>query len=100
MELDYQTNHLSIEEELKMDRLIDDFTLEQKANLLEEMDTYLRDNLACEDSIEPWLMCGVPDGSKKDDFLEFAEDDEMIQDCLYEFVNCILLDKRLEEEEY
>lgn len=81
-----------------MDRMIDMLTKQQKATLLEEMDTYLRDNLACEDSIEPWLMCGVPDGSLGDDFLDFADDDEMIQDCLYEFVHCILLDKELENE--
>lgn len=45
--------------------------------LLKAMDTvvsYLND----EEAIEPWLMCGVPDGADHDDYEDIASDDELM----------------------
>lgn len=72
-----------------------DFTGEKNLEkMLKEMDRYLRDNLQCEDSIDGWLTCGVPDASSDEDFKEYSKDREMVENCLYEFAMCILLDEK------
>lgn len=46
-----------------------------KMNILGGMNEYIL-NLNDEDAIEPWLMCGVPDGATEDDLEYIAEDYE------------------------
>lgn len=51
--------------------------IELNVKLLEAMDvvvSYLND----EEAIEPWLMCGVPDGADHDDYEDIASDDELM----------------------
>lgn len=45
--------------------------------LLESMDNVVR-FLNDETGLEPWLMCGLPDGWDKDDLIEMAKDEEMM----------------------
>lgn len=39
--------------------------------------------------IDTWLMGGVPDGSTEQDFKEYAEDEEMYNDCCKLFAELI-----------
>ncbi len=43
--------------------------------VLKAMDNAMR-NMNDEDSMEPWLMCGVPDGADEEDYESIAEDHE------------------------
>lgn len=43
--------------------------------VLKAMDNAIR-NMNDEESFDPWLMCGVPDGSDDDDYESIAENTE------------------------
>ena len=47
------------------------------AELLKAMDTVVR-YLNDEGGIEPWLRCGLPDGWNKDDLMDMAQDEDMM----------------------
>ena len=51
--------------------------VENNIELLRAMDTvvgYLNDG----EAIDPWLMCGVPDGANDEDYEYIAENDELM----------------------
>ena len=43
--------------------------------VLKAMDNAIR-NMNDEDAMEPWLMCGVPDGACEEDYEDIASDHE------------------------
>lgn len=43
--------------------------------VLKTMDNTIR-NMNDEDAMEPWLMCGVPDGACEEDYEDIASDHE------------------------
>ena len=47
--------------------------------------------LSCnnEDAIEPWFMCGVPDGADEDEITEMAADKETFEYCLSLFLDIV-----------
>lgn len=59
-----------------------------RANLLGGMNSYIIE-LDDEDILEPWLMCGVPDGSTEEDLMEIAEDEEEFRSIVKEFAKLI-----------
>jgi len=59
-----------------------------KANLLGGMNAYIIE-LGDEDILEPWLMCGVPDGCTEEELMEIAEDDEEFRRIVKEFAKLI-----------
>lgn len=46
-----------------------------KANILGGLNSYIL-GLGDENILEPWLMCGVPDGCTEEELMEIAEDDD------------------------
>ena len=46
-----------------------------KANILGGLNSYIL-GLGDENILEPWFMCGVPDGCTEDELMEIAEDDD------------------------
>ena len=65
---------------------MDDVVL--RANILGGMDCYIRD-LEDEDILEPWLMCGVPDGCTEEELMEIAEDVDDFRSIVKEFAKLI-----------
>jgi hypothetical protein len=59
-----------------------------RANILGGMDCYIRD-LGDEDILEPWLMCGVPDGCSEEELMEIAEDVDDFRSIVKEFAKLI-----------
>jgi len=59
-----------------------------KANLLGGMNSYIL-GLGDENILEPWLMCGVPDGCTEEELMEIAEDDEEFRRIAKEFAKLI-----------
>ena len=51
--------------------------IDMNIELLKAMDTVVS-YLNNEEAIEPWLMCGVPDGADHDDYESIASDDELM----------------------
>lgn len=54
-------------------------TFEERLAEVKRMDEDVR-NFNDEELIEPWLMCGVPDGACEEDYEWFAEDEDEFQD--------------------
>jgi hypothetical protein len=48
---------------------------ECRAQILENMDNYLRSVECDEELLESWLMCGLPDGHTESELYDIAEDD-------------------------
>jgi hypothetical protein len=59
-----------------------------KANILGGMNSYIL-GLGDEDILEPWLMCGVPDGCTEEELMEIAEDDDEFRRIAKEFAKLI-----------
>lgn len=59
-----------------------------RANILGGMNSYILD-LGDENIIEPWLMCGVPDGCTEDELMEIAEDVDDFRSIVKEFAKLI-----------
>jgi hypothetical protein len=47
-----------------------------RANILGEMDAYMRETVDDEEYLMEWLAEGVPDGANENDLMEIAEDEE------------------------
>lgn len=71
-------------------------THDERVEFLKKLDRFLRDHISCDENFEPYLMCGIPDGSTDEDYEDYAEDWELMFDALYEFANCMMTD--IEEE--
>lgn len=65
-----------------------------QAQLLKDMDRYLRDNVQDEEIFERWLMCGVPDGANDDDYIEIADSSEDFHDMLRLFADILIQDDK------
>ena len=60
------------------DKKVSELTTEEKMLLgMEEIVRHLNN----EEAIEPWLMCGVPDGADIDEILEMANDESTFRYC-------------------
>jgi hypothetical protein len=59
-----------------------------RANLLGGMNSYIIE-LGDEEILEPWLMCGVPDGCTEEELMEIAEDDDEFRRIAKEFAKLI-----------
>jgi len=77
--------------------IYDELTAQERANILFNLDTELRDGVNTEEVFERWLMCGVPDGCETVEAVMDAMDpDEMEWE---EFEEYILLAKECFEED-
>ena len=65
---------------------MDDILL--RANLLGGMNSYII-QLGDEDILEPWLMCGVPDGCTETELMEIAEDEDEFRRITKEFAKLV-----------
>ena len=59
-----------------------------KANILGGLNSYIL-GLGDEEILEPWLMCGVPDGCTEEELMEIAEDEEEFRRIAKEFAKLI-----------
>lgn len=59
-----------------------------RANILGGLNSYII-NLGDEEILEPWLMCGVPDGCTEDELMEIAEDEDEFRRIAKEFAKLI-----------
>ena len=59
-----------------------------RANLLGGMNSYIIE-LGDEEILEPWLMCGVPDGCTEEELMEIAEDEDEFRRIVKEFAKLI-----------
>ena len=59
-----------------------------RANLLGGMNSYIL-GLGDENILEPWLMCGVPDGCTEEELMEIAEDEDEFRRIAKEFAKLI-----------
>jgi hypothetical protein len=59
-----------------------------RANILGGLNSYILD-LGDESIIEPWLMCGVPDGCTEEELMEIAEDVDDFRSIVKEFAKLI-----------
>lgn len=64
--------------------------------VLKAMDNAMR-NMNDEDSMEPWLMCGVPDGADEEDYESIAEDHEAYTEMIELFSRLV---KEYAEEDF
>lgn len=65
---------------------MDDILL--RANLLGGMNSYII-QLGDEEILEPWFMCGVPDGCTEKELMEIAEDEDEFRRITKEFAELI-----------
>lgn len=52
--------------------------VQRNFELLKAMETVVR-SMNNDEAIEPWLMCGVPDGADDDEIMEMAADDDSME---------------------
>ena len=75
----------------------DELTAQERAGILFDLDTELRDGISTEETFERWLMCGVPDGCMTAEHVQEAMDTESME--WEEFEEYILLAKECFEED-
>lgn len=67
--------------------------LREQAQLVRDMDTYLRDHVQDEEIFERWIMT-VPDEIDDDDCILIADESESFHEVLRLFVEILLEDER------
>lgn len=74
-------------------------TLEQRIKDLKAMHNTMM-NINDEEYYCTWIVLGVPDGAREEDFKEFAEDDEIYYGIESEFAKLMKMLSEEDEDEY
>lgn len=69
-----------------------------RKTIMKAMDDYIREVTNDEELIEVWLTYAIPDGADPEEFDDFADDDELWQDCIQLFHKIVKADENEDDE--